>query len=63
MLAADTGLRPNSELFVMEWANMHLEGSQEAPQGFIHIPDGKSDAATRNIRSSWPGAESVLRLP
>lgn len=49
MLAADTGLRPNSELFVMEWSNMHLEGSQEAPQGFIHIPDGKSDAATRNI--------------
>lgn len=48
-LAADTGLRPNSELFVIEWSNVHLECSQDAPQGSLHIPYGKSDAATRNI--------------
>src|SRR5947207_15966123 len=48
-LAADTGLRPNSELFVMEWFNVHLECSQDAPQGYVHIPYGKTDAATRNI--------------
>jgi integrase len=49
MLAVDTGLRPNSELFVMEWSNVHLEGSQDAPLGSVHIPGGKSDAANRNI--------------
>ncbi|HWZ45954.1 MAG TPA: tyrosine-type recombinase/integrase [Candidatus Saccharimonadales bacterium] len=49
ILAADTGLRPNSELFLLEWANVRLEGSQEAPQGFIHIVQGKTDSAVRNI--------------
>jgi integrase len=49
MLAADTGLRPNSELFPIEWTNVWLECSQDAPQGFIHIPQGKSDSAVRNI--------------
>jgi integrase len=49
MLAVDTGLRPNSELFRLEWSNVHLECAQDAPQGFLHVPDGKTDAATRNI--------------
>jgi integrase len=49
ILAADTGMRPNSELFTLEWSNVHLECSSEAPQGFIHVPQGKTDSATRNI--------------
>jgi integrase len=31
MLAADTGLRPNSELFPLEWCDVHLERTQDAP--------------------------------
>lgn len=49
MLAADTGMRPNSELFPLEWVNVRLEASQDAPLGFIHVKQGKTDAATRNI--------------
>jgi integrase len=49
MLAVDTGMRPNSELFALEWANVHLECTQDAPQGFIHVRQGKTDSAVRNI--------------
>jgi integrase len=49
LLAADTGMRPNSELFCLEWADIRLEGSQDAPQGFIHVRQGKTDSAVRNI--------------
>jgi integrase len=49
IMAADTGLRPNSELFLLEWSNVHLETTRDAPQGFIHVTQGKTDAATRNM--------------
>lgn len=49
MLAVDTGLRPNSELFVLGWGDIHLGGSAEAPQGFLHVREGKTDSAARNI--------------
>jgi len=49
MLAADTGMRPNSELFPLEWSNVHLQPSHDASQGFIHVTEGKTEAATRNI--------------
>lgn len=49
ILAADTGMRPNSEIFPLEWTNVHLEGSQDAPQGFLHVTAGKTDSAVRNI--------------
>jgi integrase len=48
-LAVDTGMRPNSELFLLEWSNVHLETTQDAPLGYIHVSSGKTDAATRNI--------------
>ena len=38
-LAVDTGLRPNSELILARWANVHLEPCAEGPHGFIHVPD------------------------
>jgi integrase len=49
MLAVDTGMRPNSELFPLEWTNVHLEGTQDAPEGFLHVRQGKTDSAVRNI--------------
>jgi integrase len=49
ILAADTGLRPNSEIFTLEWENVRLEGSQDAPQGFLHVAAGKTDSAVRNM--------------
>ena len=49
MLAVDTGMRPNSELFPLEWANVHVETSQDAPYGFLHVRQGKTDSAVRNI--------------
>jgi integrase len=49
ILASDTGLRPNSELFPLEWSKVQLEATPDAPQGFIHVTQGKTDAATRNM--------------
>ena len=49
VLAADTGLWPNSEIFLLEWSNIDLQGKPDAPQGFIHVAQGKTDAATRNM--------------
>jgi integrase len=60
ILAADTGLRPNSELFLLEWSNIRLEERQDAPLGFIHVPDGKTDAATRNIPLTPRAREALL---
>ena len=45
----DTALRPNSELFRLRRANVHLEPSPEGAHGFLHVPDGKTDAACRNV--------------
>ena len=33
LLAVDTGMRPNSELFPLEWADVHLESTQESATG------------------------------
>jgi integrase len=61
ILAADTGLRPNSELFLIRWANVHLEAGAEGPHGFIHVPSGKTDAARRNVPLT-PRAHAVLEM-
>jgi integrase len=49
MLAVDTGMRPNSELFPLQWCDVHLECTQEAPQGSLHVRLGKTDNSVRNI--------------
>jgi integrase len=49
IMASDTGLRPNSEIFPLEWSNVQLESTPDAPQGFVHVTQGKTDAATRNL--------------
>jgi integrase len=60
IMAVDTGLRPNSELFPLEWSNVQLESTQEAPQGFLHITQGKTDAATRNMPLTPRTRETLL---
>lgn len=57
ILALDTGLRPNSELFLLQWENVHLE--QKAAKGWIHVEKGKTDSATRNVPLT-PRAYAVL---
>jgi integrase len=61
ILAADTALRPNSELFLLGWANVHLEACAEGPHGFIHVTSGKTDAARRNVPLT-PRARAVLEM-
>jgi integrase len=60
ILAADTGLRPNSEIFTLEWESVRLDGSQEAPQGFLHVVAGKTDSAVRNIPLTPRTGEMLL---
>jgi len=45
ILAADTGLRPNSELFPLAWGHVHLE--TQPP--YVHVAEGKSKEAVRNV--------------
>lgn len=49
VLAVDTGLRPNSEIFPLEWSNVCLEPTEDATKGFIHVRQGKTDSAVRNV--------------
>jgi len=55
ILAVDTGLRPNSELFALEWANVHTDASAEGPHGYIHVLGGKTAAARRNVPLTLAG--------
>ena len=48
-LAVDTGLRPKCELFPLEWGNVHLERTADAPSGYIHVAAGKTINAVRNV--------------
>jgi integrase len=60
IMASDSGLRPNSELFPLEWSNVQLESTPDAPQGFIHVTQGKTDAATRNLPLTPRTRETLL---
>jgi integrase len=57
----DTGLRPQSELFVLEWPNVELSGRPETPNGVVHIRGGKSDAAKRSVRLTTRAADVLRR--
>jgi len=59
ILSADTGLRPDSELFPLLWSNVHLEASPEGPHGYLHVPGGKTDAARRSVPLT-PRGRAVL---
>jgi integrase len=60
ILAVDTGLRPNSELFPLEWVNVTLQGTPEAPNGVIRVPQGKTDSAVRAVPLTARGREALL---
>jgi integrase len=60
IIACDTGLRPNSELFCLCWRNVNLTACPETPNGVIHIREGKSKAAKRSVPLT-PRAAEVLR--
>ena len=61
ILAADTGLRPNSELFPLEWQNVSLEDSDETPNGYIHVTTGKTKNAVRNVPLTERSYELLAR--
>lgn len=60
ILAVDTGLRPNSELFLLRWADVDLAASAECPHGAIHVRQGKTDSAQRSLPLT-PRAADVLQ--
>jgi integrase len=60
-LAVDTGVRPNSELFPLKWADVDLTVRPESPHGVIHVRQGKSDAARRSVPLTPRAAEVLQR--
>lgn len=61
ILAVDTGVRPNSELFPLKWADVDLAARPESPHGVIHVRQGKSDAARRSVPLTPRAAEILQR--
>ena len=59
ILAVDSGLRPNSELFPLEWADVMLQGTPEAPNGVMRVRQGKTSNAVRSVPLT-PRAKEVL---
>jgi integrase len=60
ILAVDTGMRPNSELFLLRWADVDLTERTECPHGVIHVRQGKTDSAQRSLPLT-PRAADVLQ--
>jgi len=60
ILAVDTGMRPNSELFPLLWADVDLAAHAECPHGVIHVRQGKTDSAQRSLPLT-PRAADVLQ--
>jgi integrase len=59
ILAVDLGPRPPSELFPLRWQNVYLENTR-ARFGYIHIAEGKTKAARRNIPLSERARDMLL---
>lgn len=62
ILAVDTGLRPKSELFRLEWPQVHLEGSEMMPNGYIKVKEGKTQSAERILPLTPRARETLLIL-
>jgi integrase len=60
ILAVDTGLRPNSELFPLRWIDVDLTARAECPHGVMHVRQGKTDSAQRSLPLT-PRAADVLQ--
>lgn len=61
ILAADAGVRPNSELFPLKWADVDLTARPECPHGVIHIREGKTVSAQRSLPLTPRAAEALQR--
>jgi integrase len=61
ILAVDTGMRPNSELFPLKWANVDLTARAECPHGVLHVRQGKTDSAQRSLPLTPRVAEVLKR--
>jgi integrase len=61
ILAVDTGLRPNSELFPLRWADVDLTARPESPLGVLHVRQGKTDSAQRSLPLTPRVAEVLER--
>ena len=61
IIAVDTGMRPNSELFPLKWPDVDLTTRPESPNGVIHVRQGKSDAARRSVPLTPRAAEVLQR--
>ena len=61
ILAVDTGLRPNSELFPLKWADVDLTVRPESPLGVLHVRLGKTDSAQRSLPLTPRAAEVLQR--
>lgn len=61
ILAVDTGMRPNSELFPLLWADVDLSARSESPNGAIHVRQGKTASAKRNLPLTPRAAEVLQR--
>ena len=61
ILAVDTGMRPNSELFTLAWADVDLTVRLESPHGVIHVRQGKTVSAQRSLPLTPRAAEVLQR--
>ncbi|MBZ5562333.1 MAG: tyrosine-type recombinase/integrase [Acidobacteriia bacterium] len=58
LLGLDTGMRPGEEL-ALKWGEVHFEPARGARLGYIHVKDGKTRNAKRNL-SLTPRVRSML---
>ena len=61
ILAVDTGMRPNSELFPLKWADVDLTVRPESPHGVLHVRQGKTESAQRSLPLTPRVAEVLQR--
>jgi integrase len=61
ILAVDTGMRPNSELFPLKWADVDLMARPQCPHGVIQIRQGKTVNAQRSLPLTPRAAEVLQR--
>ena len=62
ILAVDTGMRPKSELFRLEWPQVQLEASEMMPNGYIKVREGKTQSAERILPLTARARETLLIL-
>jgi integrase len=61
ILAVDTGMRPNSELFPLRWTDVDLTATKECPHGVVHVRQGKTESARRSLPLTPRAAEVLQR--